>query len=224
MPVIQMFADLTCPFAYVVHSTWRAIRSEFEGRVEFAHQSLALEYVNSAPTPKEAIESELPFLFANEPDIARQTWSAPVSSWPVTVWPAFEAVKCAELQSQSLADELAWAIRVAFFAESRCISMRHELLKLAAECGVDLPRFQADWDKGSAKNLVIAEARRGWEELKVPGSPTWILPDGSLFNDFGLVDIHFDDNGQPTGSSPGRSPDDRKSALRETVVTALQRS
>jgi hypothetical protein len=40
----------------------------------------------------------------------------------MTMWPAFEAVKCAERQSLALADELDWALRVAFFAESRCIS------------------------------------------------------------------------------------------------------
>ncbi len=223
MGVIEMYADLTCPFAYVVHSTWRSLRPEFGDRAQVSHMSLALEYVNSAPTPKDAIESELPFLFTSEPDVPWQPWSAPASTWPVTVWPAFEAVKCAELQDPVLADDLAWAIRVAFFAHSRCISMRHELLDLARDCGLDASRFEADLDSGVAKANVIAEARRGWEELRVPGSPTWVLPDGSIVSEFGLIDIQFDENGLPTGSTPGLSPARRQDALRELIEGRLDR-
>lgn len=66
-----------------------------------------------------------------EPGILYQPWHRPLSERPVTMWSAFEAVKCAERQSLELADELDWAIRTAFFAESRCISMRDVLLDLA---------------------------------------------------------------------------------------------
>ena len=218
MPVIQMYADLTCPFAYVVHSTWRVLREEFEVQFGIEHKSLALEYVNSRPTPKAAIESEIPYLFPGEAGIAWQAWSAPVSSWPVTVWPAFEAVKCAERQGLARADDLAWAIRTAFFGESRCISMRHELLALAEQCGLAMDEFIADFDAGRGKPAVIAEARKGWEELRVPGSPTWVMPNGTVISDFGLVEIQFDEQGEPTGSVPGMQPAERAESLRAILA------
>src|SRR5688572_22149023 len=158
---IALYADLTCPYTYLAAFRLRTLRDEYCGRVEVVHKSLALEYVNRVPTPKPLLEAELPLLMLAEPEIPYRPWSAPDSAWPVTVWPAFEAVKCAERQSLDLADELAWAIRVAFFAESRCISMRHVLLELAEQVGLDMARFEDDFDGGVAKQLVIEEARAG---------------------------------------------------------------
>ena len=62
-----------------------------------------------------------------------------------------------------LADDLAWAIRIAFFSENRCISMRHVLIELAAGSGLDAPQFEQDFDSGVCKLMTVAEARAGWE-------------------------------------------------------------
>ncbi|HEY8448577.1 MAG TPA: hypothetical protein VIL01_15855 [Thermomicrobiales bacterium] len=191
---IELYGDLACPFAYVAHYRWRQLRGEYAGRVVVIHRSLSLEYVNREPTPKPLVEAEIAALAANEPGLLYKRWSAPDSAWPVTIWPAFEAVKCAERQGVELADDLAWAIRVALFAESRCISLRHVLLEIAASIpDLDLARFESDFDRGVAKELVIREARRGWEELRVPGSPTFVLPDGQQIAAPGLPDLEFDE-------------------------------
>ncbi len=190
---IEMHADLYCPYAYLAAYRLRRLREEYAGRVEVVHRSLALEYVNREPTPKRVLEVELPILMLEEPEIPYQPWAASDSEWPVTMWPAFEAVKCAERQSLALADELDWRIRVAFFAESRCVSMRHVLIELAGEAGLDVERFTADFDAGSAKQQVIAEARAGWEELRVDGSPTFVLPGGEQVSNPGLPEIDLDE-------------------------------
>ena len=49
---------------------------------------------------------------------------------------------------------------------------------VAAEAGLDLARFEEDWDGGRYKASVIADSRRGWHALKVGGSPTFVLPSG----------------------------------------------
>lgn len=190
---IEMYADLYCPYAYLAAYRMRQVREEYAGRVEIVHRSLALEYVNRESTPKRVLEMELPILMLEEPDIPYQPWSAPDSAWPVTIWPAFEAVKCAERQNLALADELDWRIRVAFFAESRCISMRHVLIELADEAGLDVERFTADFDSGVAKQQVVEEARRGWETIKVDGSPTFVLPDGKQVSNPGLPELDLDE-------------------------------
>jgi predicted DsbA family dithiol-disulfide isomerase len=190
---IAMYADLSCPFAYLVHHRWRRLRETYRDRVVIVHKSLALEYVNNEPTPKPALDIEEPLLFGPDRDVPYQPWHALGSEWPVTIWPAFEAVKCAERQGLTAADDLAWAIRTAFFVDSRCISMRHVLIDLAQAAGLDQERFTADFDSGQTKPLVIEEARNGWEKLKVPGSPTFVLPSGEQISDFALPDLDLDE-------------------------------
>ena len=72
-----------------------------------------------------------------------------------------------------------------------------ELLAIAQEVGreapLDLHRFEADWDSGRYKETVISDSRRGWHELKVNGSPTFVLPDGRQINDLATGDIHIDE-------------------------------
>jgi len=190
--VIAMYADLACPYAYVSAYRVRKLRNEIPKTIVITHKSLALEYVNREPTPKAVLDQELPLLVREEPGIPYQPWQRPASEWPVTMWPAFEAVKCAERQSLELADELDWALRVAFFARSRCISLRHVLLDVAQSVGLDLPRFTDDFDRGVTKYQVLQEAQDGWERLHVAGSPTFVLPSGTQISDVGLPEIILD--------------------------------
>jgi predicted DsbA family dithiol-disulfide isomerase len=189
---IAMYADLSCPYAYLTVFRLRKLRAEYRDSIIIEHKSLSLEYVNREPTPKAVLDNEMPVLTLAEPDIPYVPWHAPLSEWPVTMWPAFEAVKCAERQSLDLADELDWAIRSAFFVESRCISMRHVLLELARQVGLDMDRFSEDFDSGITKRLVLEEARDGWERLRVSGSPTFVLPSGKQYSGLALPEVVLD--------------------------------
>jgi predicted DsbA family dithiol-disulfide isomerase len=191
---VAFWGDLSCPFAYVAHYRLRRIFPEYAGKVALAHKSLALEYVNREPTPKPVIDLETPFLALAEPDLPYRPWRAAASEWPVTILPAFEAVACAERQGLERADDLAWAIRIAFFRDSRCVSLRHVLLELADEVGLETDRFVADFDGGTARRRVIEEAREGWERQKLPGSPTIVLPDGERYDGdaLGLPNVELD--------------------------------
>ena len=189
---IAMYADLACPYAYVTAYRLRKLRDQYRGTIVIEHKCLALEYVNREATPKPVLELELPVLVQEEPGIPYQPWRRPESEWPVTMWPAFEAVKCAERQSLALADELDWAIRVAFFAQSCCISLRHVLLELAQQVGLNMERFADDFDRGVTKYQVLQEAQEGWERLHVEGSPTFVLPSGKQISDVGLPEITID--------------------------------
>jgi hypothetical protein len=61
-PVMAMYADLACPYAYVSAYRLRKLRAEDHAPVVIVHKSLALEYVNREPTPKAVLEAELPYL------------------------------------------------------------------------------------------------------------------------------------------------------------------
>ncbi len=108
------------------------------------------------------------------------------------MWPAFDAIKCAERQDCDLADDLAWAISTAFFAEGRCISLGHVLFDLAEGVGLDMVQFGDDFDGGVAKRLVLEDAQEGWERLRVEGRPTFVLPDGEQRSYPGLPKVTLD--------------------------------
>ncbi len=40
---------------------------------------------------------------------------------------------------------------------------------------------------------MLAESRRGWQELKVDGSPTFVLPNGRQVSDLADGEIDFDE-------------------------------
>jgi predicted DsbA family dithiol-disulfide isomerase len=189
---IDLYSDVHCPYAYLTAYRLRQLRPEYTGKIVINHRSLALEYINRRPTPNNIINAETPILMLEEPDIPYHPWHRPLSEWPVTMWPAFEAIKCAQLQSSELADELAWAIRKAFFAESRCISMRHVLFDLAEEVGLDMAHFAEAFDSGITKRQVLQDAQMGWETLKVEGSPTFVLPSGEQLSYLALPQVKMD--------------------------------
>lgn len=197
LPTIEIYASMECPYAYLATYRLRQIWPEYAGRVQIVWRALSLEYINQASVSKPTHDAEL-LLFAQiEPALPMQPWARPEWQWPVTMWPAFEALACAQAQSHEAAFAMSWALRHAYFAESRNPALRHELLAVArqaaAEAELDLARFEEDWDRGRYKNSVITESRRGWHELKVNGSATFVLPDGSQVTNPALGEIDFDE-------------------------------
>jgi predicted DsbA family dithiol-disulfide isomerase len=184
----------------------RKIWPEYADRVRIAWQALSLELHNREATPKNIVEAEIPLMAWQEPDLPIGPWKAADWQYPATILPAFEALRCAELQSDSLAWEFSWMLRKAFFADSRCISMRHVLLELSHECGLDVERFSRDWDSGAQRPLVIAESQRGWEQVKVPGSPTFVLPSGRRIHNPGALRVSWGPNAELQKIEPPEQP------------------
>ncbi|GAC1558387.1 MAG: dithiol-disulfide isomerase [Herpetosiphon sp.] len=226
VPSIDMYSDLHCPYAYLAAYRLRELRDEWRGKVQINHKSLALEYVNRRPTPKLVLEMETPILLLDEPEIPFQPWRRPDSEWPVTIWPAFEAIKCAERQDAELANEYDWALRVAFFGESRCISLRHVLFEIAEGIGLRMEQFANDFDGGSTKRLVINEARAGWEQLHVEGSPTFVLASGEQRPYLGLPKVKLDSRQhfRPVEFTPAGKPGADRLAPYRTLIADAQRA
>lgn len=189
---------MECPFAYLATYRLRQIWPEFAGRVQIVWRALSLEYINNRiGTPKPLYEAERQLFSRIEPALPFHTWPRAEWEWPVTMWPAFEALACAQAQDAEAAFAISWALRHAFFAEGRTIAMRHELLAIAGAVAVegklDLARFEADWDSGRYKANVIMESKQGWHSLKVDGSPTLVLPDGRQITNPAVGEIDFDE-------------------------------
>jgi predicted DsbA family dithiol-disulfide isomerase len=183
LPVMEIYSSIECPFAYLAVFRLRQVWHDYEDRVGFAWRTLSLEWVNQQSFALPLFEAERQLFHQIEPDLPWQRWSRPPWEFPSTWWPAFEALNCAQAQGQAQAFEMSWELRRAYFAESRNISLRHEIMAVAnavaQQTELDLARFEADWDGGRYKGLAHSESQRGWKELKLDGSATFVLPDGT---------------------------------------------
>jgi predicted DsbA family dithiol-disulfide isomerase len=218
---LEIFSSIECPYAYLATYRLRQLKDEFAGKVQLVWRALSLEYINQQSYSKPLRDAEMELFAQIEPQLPFHPWTRPEWEWPVTIWPAFEALACAQAQNAAAAFEMSWALRHAYFAESRCISLRHEILAIAGQVAssesLDLARFEQDWDTGKYKENVITENRRGWHELKVNGSATLVLPDGRQITNPATGEIDFDEErAELRGYTP--YPGDPLDAYREILA------
>jgi predicted DsbA family dithiol-disulfide isomerase len=197
MQELEVYASIECPYAYLATYRLARLRDEWEGKVRIWWRALSLEYVNSQSYSKPLYEAEYALFKQIEPDLPWRLWERAEWEWPTTFWPAFEALACAQAQGPAPAFEMSLALRQAHFAECRNISLRHELLliaeRLARKGKLDLGLFTEDWDQGRYKHTVLAESRKGWHDLKLDGSATFVRADGRRATNPALGEIDFDE-------------------------------
>ena len=177
---IVIYSDIGCPWAtVVVHRLHDArVRLGLTDRIAIDHRVFALEEHNAQPTPRRTLDAEIPVVGSLAPDFGFQLWQGE-HDWPVTTLPALEAVQAAKAQSLEASVQLDLALRRAFFAESRCISLRAVILDVARRCAaVDAAALRDVLDDGRARRQVI-EQSEGAADAGVDGSPHLFLPDGS---------------------------------------------
>jgi predicted DsbA family dithiol-disulfide isomerase len=177
---VVVYSDIACPWSHLAVHRLRTTRRRLglDGRVVLVHRAFPLELINQEPTPKRVLDAEIPVVGGLDPGAGWQVWQAPEWEWPVTTLPALEAVRAAELQSPTAAEELDHLLRRALFAESRCISMRSVILEVARACAqVDAAALATCIDEGWTRRAImddLATARK-----HVEGSPHLFLADGS---------------------------------------------
>jgi predicted DsbA family dithiol-disulfide isomerase len=178
---IAVFADLNCSFAHVavhrLHETRR--RLGMTGRIWFDVRAFPLELFNEEVNARPGVDSEIAVLGAIEPDAGWRLWQGPDWCYPVTTLPALEAVHAAKAQGWAASEALDRGLRRAFWAQGRCISMRHVILDVARGTGVvDVIALAGALDHGVARAAVLgqfATARGG----QVVCSPHIFLYDGT---------------------------------------------
>lgn len=178
---IAVWSDLGCPWSHaVVWRLWDARRRlGLETSVRLDHHAFPLELFNSEPTPRWHIDLEAPIAQTLAPRAGWQPWSAPDSTWPVTMLPPMEAVAAAKAQSLEASEALDRGLRRALWAESRCISLRHVILEVARETeSVDVVVLAEALDDGRSRAALSADwaVARGEE---VRGSAHVFAPDGT---------------------------------------------
>ena len=200
-------SDLSCPWAHVAVYRLHAARKRLglDQAVTLDHRAFPLEIEDRRPTPKPLVEAEIGQLGAIEPDAGWQLWQGTEFGYPVTTLLALEAVQAVKEQGLKASEQLDYALRTAFFAHSQCISLRHVILDIAAQCDqLDCDKLQDALDRGVARHLVV-EQYQAAKAGDYAGSPHLFLPDGThVFNpgikahwvgarDTGFPAIHHDD-------------------------------
>jgi predicted DsbA family dithiol-disulfide isomerase len=184
---VVVYSDIACPWAHIaVHRLDRAIRERGVGsELIVDHRAFPLEVVNGRPTPKQLLDSEVRVCATVEPDAG---WSFDPDPWtyPVSTLPALEAVQAAKAQGSDVSVRLDRALRRAMFAEWRCLAVHAVVFEIAATVdGVDVDALRDVVRSGDARAEV-------WNQLDaalqadVPGSPTFVLPDGTRSHNPGI--------------------------------------
>ena len=185
---VVVYSDIGCPWAHLAVHRLLAARSGLgltADDVPLDHRAFPLEIFNARPTPRRILSAEIPVVGGLDPDAGWQIWQGDLTTWPVTTLPALEAVQAAKDQGLAASERLDRGLRLAFFAQSRCISMRHVILEVAAEWGLDVDALRDALDAGRARSAVMQQHRTA-EDVDVKGSPHVFLPDGSSVHNPGV--------------------------------------
>ena len=106
--------------------------------------------------------------------IAFEPWPHPaLPNWSL---PALEAAKCAAKQGDAQFEQIHLRLFRAYFTESRNIADRNEVTRIAAEAGLDMARFSADYAAGLGREAVVADHTTAIAELGVQAIPAVLVP------------------------------------------------
>jgi predicted DsbA family dithiol-disulfide isomerase len=179
--VIEVFADVCCPFAHVGLRRLFEQRQRRGSQVPLVVRAWPLELVNGTPLDADLIAEEVAALRAQvAPDLF--TGFVP-SKFPTTSLPALALTAGAYAVGTAVGTRVALALRWALFEEGRDISTIDVLLDVAGSAGVGLPhsgeqnRVRDDLAEGRAKGVI--------------GSPHFFVGDAGFFCP--MLDITHDD-------------------------------
>ncbi len=177
---VTVFTDIMCGWSTLaLHRFYAARRAA--GLDEALHvdlQLFLLEDINETPWDWRVTELEKPVLGALDENVGFAAWRRDLAEFPVTSLLANEAVHAAKQQSARASEELDMALRLAFWRDSRCISMLHEILRVADTCShVDARELREALETGAARGAMMQGYRRHRGDVR--GSPHFFLADGS---------------------------------------------
>jgi predicted DsbA family dithiol-disulfide isomerase len=208
MASLVVWSDVVCPWATVIVLRLRAARARAgaEDELVLRLRAMPLELQLERPLARRVVDAEIALCASLTPEFGWSLWQSRPDVYPVTSLPALEAVQAAASQSPQAAEELDLALRRAFFVDSRCISMRHEVLAAARSCpSVDADAIAAVLVAGSARAGVTGDFAAA-VAAGVPCSGTVVLPSGAMLCNPG-TDVEWLGGGMPRGTPVLRADD-----------------
>jgi len=181
MAVITVWSDMLCPWGYVASLRLRRIRDQLGAdSVSFDFRAWPLDITHRPPDASRR-RAEIVALAQHEPS-AFTLYEGPV---PVSSVLASEAQKWGYSYGQEIGEHFDLAIRRAFFLHSRNLGIRSELLAVAHTEGLDDGALSSALDTGKFRAAIATDIEEG-KGIPVGGSPTIILPDGTVLSNPGF--------------------------------------
>ena len=195
MPVLEVFADIGCPFAYVGLRRLVARREEL-GRadVQLRVHAWPLELVNGTPLA--------PAFIAEEVEVLRETVAPDLflgfveSAFPATSLPAFDLVEAAYAVDLATGEAVSLAVRAALWEDGRDVADPAVLAEVAGAHGVTVDGAAsragvlADWEQGKARGV------RGSPEFFV-GGEAYFCPVLDIRRVDGELQVRVDETSMP---------------------------
>lgn len=170
MTVIDVYADIWCPFTHVGLREFVSRRGDDSSLVLRVHP-WPLELVNESALDAAFIGEEIEDLRAQvSPDLFA---GFDVDAFPTTTLPALALVESTYRIDPELGERLSLALRDALFEQGRDISDPHVLAEIGDALGIP-PAVDAD-------HQAVVEAWNDGKERGVMGSPHFFTPGGDFF-------------------------------------------
>lgn len=172
MSIIEVFADVRCPFTHV------GLRRLVERRAELGRDDVRLlvrawplELVNDAPLDAHFIDEEVDEI---REQVATDLFAGfDVDRFPASSLPALALAANAYARSIEAGEQVSLALRDALFERRLDVASDDVLQDIAAAAGVAMPGAEAD-------QLVLADWAEG-RRRGVIGSPHFMLGDDGFF-------------------------------------------
>jgi predicted DsbA family dithiol-disulfide isomerase len=154
--MIEVFADVTCPFTHVGLRRLVCRRNQRGSNVPIRVRAWPLEIVNGAPLDAAFVAQEVDELRRQiAPELFR---GFDPDHFPTTSLPALAVAAAAYRRDDALGERVSLALRDALFEEGRDISTREELNRLLAEFGfavdaIDHEAVMDDWREGKRREV-----------------------------------------------------------------------
>jgi len=132
---VDVRSDIHCPWALIAIHRLRTARTRHGLDIVFAPRAWPLEWVNGRGTPRSIVTTETAALAGHEPELFNAYRN---DSWPSTFLPAFELVAATRrIHGARAAEDVDYALRLAFFRDSVDISIQAGLRQALAAAAAD---------------------------------------------------------------------------------------
>jgi len=170
--MIEVFADIWCPFAYVGLVQLRAARDELAPSLPIVVSAWPLEVINGTPLDPGTVADEVADLRAQ---VAPELFTGlDPGHFPTTTIPALGLVAAAREQAPTVGETVGMTLRRWLFEEGRDISDPDVLAEAAGAAAVEMP--SAAWARAAVEAEHALGRARG-----VKGSPHFFVGDAESF-------------------------------------------
>jgi predicted DsbA family dithiol-disulfide isomerase len=183
-PIVEVFADVGCPFAHVGLSLVASRLAEMEPPVDCHVRAWPLEWVNGSPLEGDAVAVKIAALRDQLDVDCFNGFDA--DQFPTTTIPALNL--CAEAYGRDAKTglEVSLAVRNALFEEGLDVGRMEVLAKIAAKYELPAP-------SGEPSQVVLDEYAEG-RARGVRGSPDFYLGEAEFFCP--SLDLSHDEDGR----------------------------